>query len=356
VLVVDDNASARLVLTEMLHGLGFQAEAVDGGAAALEVLERAEQEATPFEVLMLDLRMPGMDGLEVARRVRQMPLLRQPMLVLVTGLGRDEVMAAESAAEIDAVLLKPVNPSQLLDRLQTMLGSGPSAVAADGLGAEPAPTPADPSVTPAQVLRRAGTARGRILAVDDNEVNLQIARELLRGQGFEVDVAQDGQQALELVGRQTYHLVLMDMQMPVMDGLTATRAMRQLPRCARLPIVAMTANAMEKDRQDCLQAGMNDFLTKPIDPARLAAVVQYWVMPVSDQAADLGSWPAVAARLRQLLKEGDPDVIDWAAAQEPLVRQVLGGAVAEAFKDSLRRFDFDEALGLLQDTGPRPVP
>jgi PAS domain S-box-containing protein len=356
VLVVDDNASARLVLTEMLHRLGFQAEAVDSGAAALEALERAGQQATPFEVLMLDLRMPEMDGLEVARRVRQMPLLRQPMLVLVTGLGRDEVMAAESAAEIDAVLLKPVNPSHLLDRLQTMLGSGPSAGAADGLGAEPALAPADQSMTPGQGLRPAGAARGRILAVDDNEVNLQIARELLRGQGFEVDVAQDGQQVLELVGRQTYHLVLMDMQMPVMDGLTATRAMRQLPRCARLPIVAMTANAMEKDRQDCLQAGMNDFLTKPIDPARLAAVVQYWVMPVSDQAADLGSWPAVAARLRQLLKEGDPDVIDWAAAQEPLVRQVLGGAVAEAFKDSLRRFDFDEALGLLQDTGPRPVP
>jgi PAS domain S-box-containing protein len=201
-----------------------------------------------------------------------------------------------------------------------------------------------------------GTALGRILAVDDNEVNLQIARELLRNQGFDVDVALDGQQALDLVRVQAYDLVLMDMQMPVMDGLSATRAIRQLPEGLRLPIVAMTANAMEKDRQDCLEAGMNDFITKPMDPALLAAVVQSWVVSTSDQAADLGSWPVVAARLRQLLREGDPEVIEWVAAQEPLVRQALGPAATNALKGSLHRFDFDEALGLLQDTGPRPVP
>ena len=201
-----------------------------------------------------------------------------------------------------------------------------------------------------------GTALGRILAVDDNEVNLQIARELLRNQGFDVDVALDGQQALDLVRVQAYDLVLMDMQMPVMDGLSATRAIRQLPEGLRLPIVAMTANAMEKDRQDCLEAGMNDFITKPMDPALLAAVVQSWVVSTSDQAADLGSWPVVAARLRQLLREGDPEVIEWVAAQEPLVRQALGPAATNALKGSLQRFDFDEALGLLQDAGPRPVP
>jgi CheY-like chemotaxis protein len=106
---------------------------------------------------------------------------------------------------------------------------------------------------------------------------------------------------------------------------------------------------MEKDRRDCLQAGMNDFLTKPIDPQRLASVVQAWVRPMAVDAADLGSWPAVGARLAQLLQDGDPDVIEWVAAQEPLIRQALGTAATEAFKDSLRRFDFDEALGLLQD-------
>ena len=200
----------------------------------------------------------------------------------------------------------------------------------------------------------AGAALGRILAVDDNEVNLQIARELLRNQGFEVDVALDGQQALDLVRVQAYDLVLMDMQMPVMDGLSATRAIRQLPEGLRLPIVAMTANAMEKDRQDCLEAGMNDFITKPMDPARLAAVVQSWVVPTRGPAADLGSWQAVAGRLQQLLQEGDPEVIDWVAAQEPLVRQVLGPAATDALKGSLQRFDFDEALRLLQDAVRQP--
>jgi hypothetical protein len=101
---------------------------------------------------------------------------------------------------------------------------------------------------------------------------------------------------------------------------------------------------------------MNDFITKPMDPALLAAVVQSWVVSTSDQAADLGSWPVVAARLRQLLREGDPEVIEWVAAQEPLVRQALGPAATNALKGSLQRFDFDEALGLLQDAGPRPVP
>jgi CheY-like chemotaxis protein len=199
-----------------------------------------------------------------------------------------------------------------------------------------------------------GASIGRILAVDDNEVNLQIARELLRGQGFEVDVALDGQQALDLVREQAYDLVLMDMQMPVMDGLSATRAIRQMPEGLRLPIVAMTANAMEKDRQDCLEAGMNDFITKPMDPARLAAVVQAWVMPARGPAADLGSWQAVAGRLQQLLQEGDPEVIDWVSAQEPLVRQVLGPAAMNALKGSLQRFDFDEALRLLQDAVRQP--
>jgi len=199
-----------------------------------------------------------------------------------------------------------------------------------------------------------GAVLGRILAVDDNEVNLQIARELLRNQGFEVDVALDGQQALELVRVQAYDLVLMDMQMPVMDGLSATRAIRQLPEGLRLPIVAMTANAMEKDRQDCLEAGMNDFITKPMDPARLAAVVQSWVVPARGPAAELGSWQAVAGRLQQLLQEGDPEVIDWVAAQEPLVRQVLGPVATDALKGSLQRFDFDEALRLLQDAVRQP--
>jgi PAS domain S-box-containing protein len=365
VLVVDDNASARQVLTEMLQRLGFHAEAAADGPAALNALALADGQARPFEVLITDLRMPGMDGLELARHVRLMPLAHPPRLMLVTGAGQDGLLAQEVGADFAAVLLKPVSPTQLLDRLRGALAD-PRPVGSSRLSAPAAPGPhvghSAPADAPAPDAAAGSepvvveVARGCILAVDDNEVNLEIARELLRGQGFEVDVAQDGEQALELVRQRAYDLVLMDMQMPVMDGLAATRALRQLPSCARLPIVAMTANAMEKDRQDCLQAGMNDFLTKPIDPARLAAVVQAWVRPPQDQAADLGAWPAVLARLRQLLQDGDPAAIDWAIAQEPLVRQALGSVVAQAFRGSLGRFDFDEALGLLQDATPLSGP
>jgi two-component system sensor histidine kinase/response regulator len=345
-LVVDDNASARQVLMEMLQRMGFRAEAVGDGEAALAAVVQADRQALPFDVVMLDYQMPGMDGLETARRLRQMPLAQPPRLMLVSGFGRDEVLDEAAACDIAVILRKPVNPSHLLDQLMTVLGTVPPGVRPAQSAHQLLPQTQETGMAPA--------CRGRILAVDDNEVNLQIARELLHGQGFQVDTAQDGRQALDLVQQQAYDLVLMDMQMPVMDGLSATRAIRQRPEGARLPIVAMTANAMEKDRRDCLQAGMNDFLTKPIDPQRLASVVQAWVRPIAEGAADLDSWPAVDARLAQLLQDGDPDVIDWVAAQEPLIRQALGTAATEAFKDSLRRFDFDEALGLLQDTQRPP--
>jgi PAS domain S-box-containing protein len=340
-LVVDDNASARQVLMEMLQRMGFRNEAAGDGEAALAAVVQADRQGQPFDVVMLDYQMPGMDGLETARRLRQMPLVRPPKLMLVSGFGRDELSDEAAACDVAVVLRKPVNPSHLLDQLMTVLGTVPPGATLTQ-SADPLPPQAQGTGVPP-------VSRGRILAVDDNEVNLQIARELLHGQGFQIDTAQDGRQALDLVHQQAYDLVLMDMQMPVMDGLSATRAIRQLPEGARVPIVAMTANAMEKDRRDCLQAGMNDFLTKPIDPQRLASVVQAWVRPMAVDAADLGSWPAVGARLAQLLQDGDPDVIEWVAAQEPLIRQALGTAATEAFKDSLRRFDFDEALGLLQD-------
>jgi two-component system sensor histidine kinase/response regulator len=345
-LVVDDNASARQVLMEMLQRMGFRTEAAGDGEAALAAVVQADRQAQPFDVVMLDYQMPGMDGLETARRLRQMPLAQPPKLMLVSGFGRDELSDEAAACDIAVVLRKPVNPSHLLDQLMTVLGTVPPGATLTQ-SADPLPPQAQGTGVPP-------VSRGRILAVDDNEVNLQIARELLHAQGFQIDTAQDGRQALDLVHQQAYDLVLMDMQMPVMDGLSATRAIRQLPEGARVPIVAMTANAMEKDRRDCLQAGMNDFLTKPIDPQRLASVVQAWVRPMAVDAADLGSWPAVGARLAQLLQDGDPDVIEWAAAQEPLLRQALGTAATEAFKDSLRRFDFDEALGLLQDAQRPP--
>jgi PAS domain S-box-containing protein len=218
VLVVDDNAGARHVLLEMLKRLGFSAEAVDGAMAALEAVARADRQAIPFDVVILDFKMPGMDGLEAGRQLQQMPLEKQPKLMLVTGFGREEMLAQPGADAFAAVLVKPVNPSHLLDQLVRALhrsegtpNAAPSA----------ASVPAD--VGAPQAGQGTGVGAGRILVVDDNEINLQIASHWLEALGFQVDTAQDGEQAVQGVRLQAYDLVLMDMQMPVMDGLAATR-------------------------------------------------------------------------------------------------------------------------------------
>jgi two-component system sensor histidine kinase/response regulator len=166
------------------------------------------------------------------------------------------------------LLIKPVNCSVLFDATMTALGGH--------LGAQ-APEPAQPADTVDQAL---GALRGaRILLVEDNDINQQVARELLEDAGFVVDVADNGAVALELADRSEYDLVFMDMQMPVMDGVTATRHMRQSRKLDRVPIVAMTANAMEQDRQKCMDAGMNDFLVKPIDPPDMWELLGRWVRP-----------------------------------------------------------------------------
>ena len=275
-LVVDDNANARQVLAEMLQRLGFEVQTVNNAQAALAAVAEADQRQQAFDVVMLDWQMPDMDGVEAGLRLRQMPLEHPPKRMLVTGYGAEEVSKHAKEADFAAVLLKPVNPSMLLDHLMRVIhpapgGTRPTRGSASGdvLGLASSGPAGSGGLPDMEGLRDA-----RILVVDDNEVNLQIARELLEEIGLQVDLAENGDAALEKVRSTAYDLVLMDMQMPVMDGLEATRAIRAMPGRAGLPIVAMTANAMTQDRDQCLAAGMNDFLAKPIDPVRLLALVQ----------------------------------------------------------------------------------
>ena len=352
VLVVDDNANARQVLAEMLERLGFHAAAVEGAPAALSAVTEADQTGTPFDVVLLDWQMPDMDGLQAARELRQLPLIRPPQRMLVTGYGREEALARAGRDDVVAVLVKPVNPSLLLDHLMHVIQHATGA----------------PSHTPdlaadAQRIERLAELRGaRILAVDDNEINLQIARELLQEFGFEVDTAQDGQQAIEQVRGTSYDLVLMDMQMPVMDGLEATRAIRALPGHDRLPIVAMTANAMSQDRERCLEAGMNDFLPKPINPDQLLALVHAWVRPVPGLPGQAGGM--LAQRPQPLPLSGpervalhEPKPQDRAAAEGEWggipgldapagLRRVLGKS--DIYRRLLSRFVQDHAASPAQ--------
>jgi PAS domain S-box-containing protein len=269
-LVVDDNEVSRSIMAELLRYFHLDVATAANGPAALTLLAAAEQ---PFDLVMMDWRMPGMNGDEVTQRIHSdTGIVAKPKVVMVTAYGREEVIRLAEQAGVDGFLIKPVSPSTLLDTLLPVLGRGRLLEAGDAPARQAAPPP---------VSRR--LAGARLLLVEDNEINREFATELLRGEGIVVDEAVDGQQAVDLVQRQDYDAVLMDIQMPVMDGLEAARHIRALAdqpdggRFARLPIIAMTALAMAKDVEQGRAAGMNDHVTKPIAPEQLLAVLAHWV-------------------------------------------------------------------------------
>ena len=264
-LVVDDNENARLVLGELLVRLGFKVDQAVSGKAAIGAVGRAEAQGMPYELLFLDWQMPEMNGIETAKRLLELPLIHMPQMIMVTSRSRAEVIKEAKSVGIENILIKPVGASVLFDSVVRILGGvveGPR-IAGDL-----------PSSTFAQLVAIKGA---HILLVDDNDMNRKLATELLEFAGFVVDVAMDGQIAVDKVRASDYYIVLMDMQMPVMDGLTATREIRQDERFKDLPIVAMTANAMQGDCDRCVAAGMNDHIAKPIAIEDLWKKLLKWI-------------------------------------------------------------------------------
>ncbi len=266
ILVVDDSPIAREVLVTMLSGHGFTVKEACSGNEALSALTAASRSGEPFEIVVMDRRMPGMDGLEASRRIkRELALSRVPAILLVTAFDGEEAADGSEGFAPDGLLTKPVSESSLIDAISRIFAaeSGPAKgkVAAELLPPGPSPTP----------------LAGRVLLVEDNETNRELAIELLADLGISVAIAADGREGVHRVTHETFDLVLMDIQMPVMDGLTATRLIRADGRFGKLPILAMTAHAMSGDRERSLDAGMNDHITKPIDPARLAEMLRRWM-------------------------------------------------------------------------------
>ncbi len=282
VLVVDDNENARHVLHQLLDAMKLRVDEVDSGVAALAAVQQAEASGVPFDLVMLDWQMPGIDGLETARQLKRLPLAHTPRMVMVTAHGREEVMRGVDQVGLDGVLIKPVNASVLFDEIARVLGE-PDARGTVSYREVGERLPASPDDAPAEMASRRGA---RVLLVEDNELNQEVASELLGDAGLRVDIAADGAQALRCLARQRYDLVLMDMQMPVMDGVTATREIRRQPHLADLPVIAMTANAMQADRELCAQAGMNDHVVKPIEPRELWKTLLRWLPARADAEAD----------------------------------------------------------------------
>ena len=318
VLVVDDNATSREILQDILESFSFEVFLAASGQEALEEIEMADKDQ-PFELVIMDWKMPGMDGIEASRHIKShRKLSKIPAIVLVTAYGREGVMRQADDIGLDGFLLKPVNSSVLFDAIMQALGKEVQDVPRAGRKNEQ-------STEALQAISGA-----RVLLVEDNEINQQVAQEILQGAGLIVTVANNGREGVDAAMKNQYDVILMDIQMPVMDGYTATREIRKWEcgmgksevgmrnaerelkaekglkaqgsklngkdseklsafsfqpsaRAKRVPIIAMTAHAMAGDEQKSLQAGMNGHVTKPIDPGQLFATLQKWIKPVAER-------------------------------------------------------------------------
>jgi two-component system, sensor histidine kinase and response regulator len=258
VLVVDDNATNRTILHDQLQHWGAAVDVVDSAERALTLLCEAAEAQQPYDLGVLDLCMPDVDGLELAQRIHAEQMLADVPLVLMTS-GPAVTEAETSAASIAAALTKPVLMSRLRLTLERVVGERTPAQ----------PLEADPVST---------TSRGVVLVVDDSEVNQLVAAGLLEFLGYTTEVVDDGRQAVEAFGSRPFDAILMDVQMPVLDGYDATREIRRLENgVRRTPIIAMTATVTDGERERCLEAGMDDYLAKPIQKDAVLAMLERWV-------------------------------------------------------------------------------
>lgn len=269
ILVVDDNEMLRNVLERQLRYFKFEATAVDSGQAALEELERAEREEKPYDLVLMDLRMPQMNGLEAWRMIKNNPKIKHiPRIVMMTAFGHDDLAKQSEETGVNFLLSKPYSLSLLFDTLMEAFGQeihgtiGSTKLATDER----------------QELKSKING-ARILLAEDNYINQQLAKEILENLGLIVDVANNGKEAVDATTTRNYDAVLMDIQMPVMGGYEAPRLIRSNPKNIHLPIIAMTAHALIGAREECLAAGMNDYISKPIDLQELSAVLAKWLKP-----------------------------------------------------------------------------
>ncbi|WP_051341187.1 response regulator [Azospirillum halopraeferens] len=345
VLVADDNPAGRDGLARLMESVGWTAVTAAGGAEAIAELSRAAAAGSPYDVVLVDRRMPGMDGPETSRRIRRDRSIAVPVIVMVTAFERQRLAAQWDELPVDGILVKPVSAPALLDTVAaTLARAGGSA------------TVADPSSPAGRLL-----AGRRLLLVEDDLISREVAREFLSRAGAAVTVAADGREALAAVQRQDrlYDGVLMAVQLPVMDGLQATRALRAMPGLAALPIVAVTADIRPADRERCRDAGMTDVVAKPIDPDRLVATLLRHLdaaAPVPVAAAAAEPMPAehrerlaaALGRLHCLLASNNfAAAEEWAAVTRTLPPHAAPEAVAD-LGHAIDRLDFARAGILLE--------
>ncbi len=316
-LVVDDNAQAREILTDALRAFALRAEAVPSGEDAIRELV-ATDDKDPYQLVLMDWHMPGMDGLQTTRLIKHSDRLHHiPKIAMVTAFGREDIRSQAMDAGIDGYLLKPVNSSMLHDALMDLFGIPEEKT-------EGASSPAS-----RQESHEHDATGVRVLLVEDNEMNRLVATELLQSAGASVAVAVHGGEAVQMITKgpqpPPYDVVLMDLQMPEVDGITATKMLRADPRFKTLPIIAMTAHALVEERQRCIEAGMNDHVSKPIDPDALFATLARWTHPASPNGAKpAGRGPAPAVEIPDIDGVDTASGLRRVADNKQLYRSLLG--------------------------------
>ncbi len=263
ILVVDDNDAAREIMLGLLEAMTFRVTTVSTGFEAISAVSKAESDGDPYEVIFMDWMLPGMDGIETTRQLREKQLASAPKVIMVTAYGREIGLSGENEKLFDGLVIKPVNPSLIFDSIMNAFGIQRETTL--------------PSHRIKKDADGSAMKDARLLLVEDNETNQEVAKGILEPYGPVVIVANNGQEALDALAKEQFDLVLMDMQMPVMDGITATKEIRKDPTLHKLPVLAMTANAMDQDVETCLKAGMNDHIGKPINVDELVSKICRWL-------------------------------------------------------------------------------
>jgi len=313
ILVVDDNANARLILSRQLAYFGFDTQVAASGAEALERFRQCPP-GDGFDLVLLDWMMPVLDGIETARLIQASPALQPaPAIIMTTAYDRKELLERTRGLDLKAVLTKPIFPSTLLAAILTCFGQAAVKPAVD-----------------TRVQLADHVLGARVLLVEDNRINQQVASEILTKAGLEVIVAEDGAQGIARLRAdhaegQPFDAVLMDIQMPVMDGYTASEEIRRLPEFASVPIIAMTANAMAGDRQKALDAGMNDHVAKPIKVAELFRVLGQWVHAARPAPAPVPPPPPAPPQADPGGKDSETDLAEVDGLNSTAGLDLLGG-------------------------------
>jgi len=300
-LVVDDNEQCRTIIHNMVERIGLPADVASNGYQALRLIQDKHDQDQTYDILFVDYSMPGMNGLHLIKKAKAVLGQAMPKVMIITAYGREDILKEVEDVEVDMITLKPVNPLLFSETVLNLLGTRVVNTRPESTNNE---------LT--DIMKKIRNLEGiRVLVVDDIEINQEIAQELLEDVGVATDLAGDGQVAINMLDANDYDLIFMDMHMPVLDGMEATKAIRKKPRFKQVPIIAMTANAMEEDRNKCKQAGMNDYVAKPIEPLNVYQSLYRWVKDRKVKDVKVNVLPHTGAKYdfdTSILRSGGLDV------------------------------------------------